>query len=635
MLTVATVSILESDEVEAKPAKRAIVRTPSSVGYGIAAAFAALLLSVAFSSQVLSTFFSPKYLVLLLIAAIGFVPLVRLARSSSMKWVARAAIGFLAVGLVSALLSHAVNLGFFGLDDWGTGWLFWLGCAGAFALGARLGRDELDWLFAGIIAGAIVNAVVAIFQIVGEPVGTLAPYTSYQADGLFGNPIYLEALLLGSLALVARRACVSGRRMAWWPIILLLSVALEFSSERFALPVLLLIIVVSLLTLGLRRATPFGALAIAGYAIGYLTGGSGLGTRVASGTADTTYANRVQFWDLALRSVVHHPLFGIGPGQVGAVIIPHLNRNVVHGLPVDSHDFLVEVLATTGALGFLAFVAWIGGAGLMARGPFLGCAMALLVVELVEPLNVAITPLALLALGAATVTVAGQPTGLAALRAWRPGAVARESAADCIDLDADTSRTEGRDLTPVTRARRWLHLGVFATTVLTAVALFIGIRMVEGDHFLLESSNSLQPTTKIASAVEANKYLPYWPDAPAAVAQGYMLRSILTPSSSVQPALSWEFLAARRDPADPEVRSNVGTVELELGNLAAARQQFLQSVRLDRWTFDSLAGLGTVAWHEHQWSQSLYWYERAAVVAPQQGELASQILIDEAHLKIP
>lgn len=626
----ATVSILESDEVEAKPV---VLRSPSSVFYGIAAALVAAILPVAFSSQVFSTFFTPKYVLLILIAAIGFVPLVRLARGSHITWAARAAIGFLAVGLVSALLSPAVNLGFFGLDDWGTGWLFWLGCAGAFALGARLGRDELDWLFAGIVAGAVLNAVVAIFQIVKEPSDVLAPYTSYQADGFFGNPIFLEALLLGALALIARRACISDRRMAWWPLVLLFAVALEFSSERFGLPVLLVIVAVSLLAHGVRRAAPFGVLALLGYGLGYVTGGSGLGTRVTSGSDVTTYGNRLQFWHLALRSVVHHPLLGVGPGQVGAVVMPYVTKSLAHGLVVDSHDFLIEVLATTGLLGFLAFVAWIGGAGFKSRGPFLACAVAMLAVELVDPLNVAITPVALLALGAATVTAGGQPTGLAALRHWRPGSGARLSAADGATLVADTSPAEAADVNVVTGTRRRLHPGAFASALLTAVALFIGARMLVGDHDLLESSNALQPTSKIATALQANRYLPYWPDPPEAVAQGYMLQSILSPSSSLQPALSWELLAAHRDPADPELRSNVGTVQLELGDLAGARQQFLQSVKLDPWTFDSLAGLGTVAAHEKQWSASLYWYQRAAVVAPQVGDMTAQISADEAHLK--
>jgi O-antigen ligase len=631
MLTVATVSALESVDVEAEPA---VVRAPSSVGYGLAAAAAGLLLPTAFSSQVFSGFFTPKYLVLLLVAAIGFVPLLRLARSSRITWVARAAIGFLVVGLASALLSHAVNLGFFGLDNWGTGWLFWLGCAGAFALGARLRRDQLDWLLAGIVAGAVINALVAVYQVVTSPSGLLALYQGTRADGLLGNPIHLEALLLGGLALIARRASLSETRMVWWPVVLLFSVALELSLERAGLVVMLVVVVVSLVAYGVRRAAPFGALTLVGYGIGYLTGGSGL-ARVASGTSDATFATRLNIWDFALRSVAHHPFLGVGPGEVGSIIAPLVSESMarrlgVGSLPLDSHDFLIEVLATTGVLGFLAFVSWLGGAGLKARGPFLGCAVAMLAIELIEPLNLGVTPVALLALGAATAAATGQPTGLAALRKWRYGTPTAAGAAVAV---GDGSPTEVHEAAEVDGKSPWAQPATLLTAILVAVALFIGITMVIGDHYLLDSYNAVPPTQKIATAVRANEYIPYWPDPPLAIAQGYLLRSDLTAPNAAAQALPWELAAAARDASDPVVRSDIGTVELQLGNLPAARQQFLESLKLDPWTFQSLEALGTIAKDEHDLSTSLYWYRRAELIAPPSQDLGNLIRSVEKQLQ--
>ncbi|MGD0595721.1 MAG: hypothetical protein ABSB54_18780, partial [Acidimicrobiales bacterium] len=115
----------------------------SAAAYGLVAAAAAALLPTVFSPSVFSWTFTPKLAVLLVLAAIGVVPLVRLARSSHVSWAARAAMAFLLVGLISALLSPSINIGFFGLYEWGTGWLFWLGCAGGFALGAYLRSDQL------------------------------------------------------------------------------------------------------------------------------------------------------------------------------------------------------------------------------------------------------------------------------------------------------------------------------------------------------------------------------------------------------------------------------------------------------------------------------------------------------------
>jgi hypothetical protein len=257
----------------------------------------------------------------------------------------------------------------------------------------------------------------------------------------------------------------------------------------------------------------------------------------------------------------------------------------------------------------------------------------MLTIELVEPLNIAITPIALLTLGAATVTLSGQPTGLAALRRWRPGWDAHVLRGVCPTVGACASPAEPADEAPSMKSLRSALPGRLANAVLTAGALFIGISMVAGDHYLLDSSNALQPTSKITDALNANRLLRYWPDGPEAVAQAYLLQSALTPSSSVKPALSWALLATRRDPADPELRSYVGTLDLQLGDLVGARQQFLQSVKLDRWTLDSLAGLGTVAADEQRWSESIYWYRRASLVAPQSGDLARQISNDEAHLK--
>lgn len=627
-------STLEKAEVPSQPG---VAGASSAAPYGIFAAIAALLLPTAFSTEVFSGFVTPKYLVLLLVAAVGFVPAVRLARSSRIAWTARAAIVFLVVGLVSALLSPAVNIGFFGLDGESSGWLFWLGCVGAFALGARLRRNELDWLFAGFIGGAVINALVAIFQVTQSPSNLLALYQGSQADGLLGNPIYLEALLLGALALIAHRAVLSERRMAWWPVVALLSVTLEFTLERVALPIMLVIIVVSLAAYGLRRAVPFGVLTLAGYGLGYVTGGSGLSARVASGTAQTTFGTRLRIWNLALKSVVHHPFFGIGPGQVASVIAPHLTRSFAltlgngNGvLPFDSHDFLVEVLATTGILGFVAFVAWVAGAGLKARGPFLACALAMLAIELVEPLNLAITPMALLALGAATVTHAGEQTGLAALRQWKSSLRAKVTVAVAPEPDADPPGAE--DVRPVAVKLRPFQPAPVLTALLTALSLLVGITMVIGDHYLLVSYDAQQPAPKIAAALQANTYIPYWPDPPAAVAEGYLLRADLTTPSAVNQALSWQSLAARRDPRDPTLRSAMGSLELQLGNLSGARAQFLDSLQLDPWILSSLEGLGTVAKDEKQWRESIYWYRRALLVTSSPEGPTHLIQIDETHL---
>ena len=224
---------------------------------GLFAAVGAAALCLAFSPKVNSVTFTPKFAVLLLFAAVGIVPLARLVVADSpLRWPARAAVAFLAVALVSALVSPSPNIGFFGLYLWGTGWLFWLGAAGAFAIGASLGPKERRWLLAGLLVGALGNALIAIFQIVKDlPTPGLSLFNGSQADGLLGNPIHLEALLLGALALVLGRACRSPLR--WGAPVLLLAVGLEFTFERFALIVLALLVLYALYTYGLRRGAMF------------------------------------------------------------------------------------------------------------------------------------------------------------------------------------------------------------------------------------------------------------------------------------------------------------------------------------------------------------------------------------------
>ena len=245
------------------------VRSSNVSGLGAFAAIGAAALCLAFSPKVSSDTFTPKFAVVLLFAAVGIVPLARLVRTRSpLRWPARAVVAFLAVALVSALVSPSPNIGIFGLYLWGTGWLLWLGAAGAFAIGASLGPNDRRWLFAGLLVGALGNALVAISQIVGNfQTGGLALFDGTQADGLLGNPIHLEALLLGALALILGRACRSPLR--WGAAVLLLAVGLEFTFERFALVILVLLVLYALYSYGARRGGTFALLIGVGYAIAY------------------------------------------------------------------------------------------------------------------------------------------------------------------------------------------------------------------------------------------------------------------------------------------------------------------------------------------------------------------------------
>jgi O-antigen ligase len=559
-------------------------------GYGIFAGCWAALLPVAFLSTSAYPSFVPKYAVLLVMAAAGLVPLARLAWRESTRRLGLLLVGFLAVGLLSALLSAAPNVGIFGLYRWGTGWLFWLSCAGAFAVGTSLRGKDLDWAFNGLLVGSVANALMAVFQIVVKPSSAaLAAYAgNSQADGFLGNPIHLEALMLGAIALVATKVCDAPRR--WWWAPLLFGVALEMTSERLFIPVLVAIFAVVVWTRG-KRGLLFSALASAGCLIGYVAGGSALGTRVASGTAETTFGLRFQLWRTALDGLAHHPLIGSGPGELLAGTAPFINQSFGKALDgrlfTDAHDFLVEVLVTTGIVGFALFAGWLGLSLRRCRGPFLAFALALMSVKLVEPLDLGAVPLAFLALGA----------GMAG---WLSG------------------REEAPLASEVPAALRPESLQSRVTSVLAVLlALVLAATMLIGDYWYSKTQTGLQQLT---AARRANEYLPYWAESSAAL--GFYWRyeySILHDS-----ARRVDLLRARqdyvttvgRDPSDPTVWWFLGEVDQLLGRSGAAEAAYEHSLREDPWFPLSLGSLAGLQLDEHHWSAAASLYEQLARVQP-------------------
>lgn len=586
--------------IEVPPA----VRGASVSGLGIFAAIGAAALCLAFSPKVNSSTFTPKFAVMLLFAAVGIVPLARLARRRSrLCWTARAAIAFLAVALVSALVSPSPNIGFFGLYLWGSGWLLWLGAAGAFAIGASLSRVDRQWLFAGLLVGAVGNALIAVFQIVKNlPTAGLSLFDGKQADGLLGNPVFLEALLLGALALVLGRTCRSPLR--WGAVVVLLAVGLEFTFERYAIAVLILMVLYALYTYGVRRGGSFALLVGAGFGIAYLRGGSGLGARVTSGTGETTFGVRLRIWLQSAHYVLHHPLLGVGPGQfrtaMDSTATLSFFQNVLAGkILTDGHDIFVSVAVTTGLLGLACFLIWVvGAARSSARSSFLGFALALFAVELVEPINVAILPLAFLSLGAAT-----------AVR-LRPGLTADSAESRYVLSDQSRPVDDRPESEPAHRSYSRI-----TTVVAVTLALFLGATMVTGDVYMLRGTNfRLGQPFNVAAAMDANNLLPYWPDSALEVAQIRAYDSLNAVSAN--PAIlaesrHWTSVATSRDSRNPQIWTLLAGANVELGSYAAAHSDYVRALSCDKWYTEALEGLGHLAGLDRNWSAAVHWYQLA------------------------
>jgi len=574
-------------------------------GLGAFAAFGAAALCLAFSSKVNSESFTPKFAVALLFAAVGIVPLARLFRApSAIRWAARGAVGFLLVALVSALVSPSPALGIFGLYTWGTGWLLWLAAVGAFAIGASLGPEDRCWLFAGLLVGALGNALVAVYQIVVQPQGGgLVLYDGLQADGLLGNPIHLEALLLGALALVLGRACRSPLR--WGAAVMLLAVGLEFTFERFALGILVLLVLYALYSYGLRRGGVFAVLIGIGYGIAYLSGGSGLGQRVTSGSADTTFGIRPRVWLEGAHYLLHHPLLGVGPGQfrtaMDSTATLSFFQNVLAGrILTDGHDIFAEVAVTTGFLGLICFLVWLTGAARMvARCSFLGFGAAMIAVGLVEPMNVAILPLVFLGLGAAT-----------AVRMRTHDKPA-----------ADASQPESGQLTPngavTLNARRASPYAIVTTIVALAIALLLGGTMVVGDAYMFNGTHhALGQPYDIVSAKDASSLLPYWPDSALVVAQIEAFDSTSAgpgARAALAQSRNWTAVAVNRDRSNPYLWVLLAGGDIDLREYGRAKADYLRALSCDKWYAGAFEGLGRLAGIQHKWQTAIHWYRLALV----------------------
>ena len=576
-------------------------------GLGVFATVGAAVLCLAFSPKVNSVTFTPKFAVLLLFAAVGIVPLARLVRARSLlRWPARAAVAFLAVALVSALVSPSPNIGFFGLYLWGTGWLFWLGAAGAFAIGASLGPKDRRWLLGGLLVGSVGSALVAVFEIVtNSSTAGLSLYDGTQADGFLGNPVYLEALLLGGLALILGRACRSPLR--WGAVALVLAVGLEFTFERFALVVLALLVLYALYSYGARRGGTFALLLAAGYGIAYLGGGSGLGSRVTSGTSETTFGLRLRVWLQSAHYVLHHPLLGAGPGQLrtamdASATLSFFQRVLAGRVLTDGHDIFVEVAVTTGLLGLACFLVWLVGAARIAgRCAFLGFAAAMIATELVEPINIAVVPLAFLALGAST-AVRSRPDG-------GPGDTARRPE-DQQSGQVHTPEPDDRGAAVLVRA---------TTIVVLAVALFLGATMVTGDAYMFRATNFAPGEPyNLAAANDASQLLPYWPDSALKLAQIEAFDSLSSASGAtthLAQARRWTAVAVSRDSDNPQLWTMLAVADVDLKAYGLARTEYDRALSCDKWFTQALQGLGQLAGIAHKWNEAVHFYRLALTTA--------------------
>lgn len=558
---------------------------------GYTAAVAGALIPIVYSPVTLSETFTPKYALLFVLTAIGVVPLWQLARSSRYAWPARFALAFIAVSIVSAALSPSKLVGFLGLDLWGEGAVFLASLASAWAIGASLGPLGRRWLLNGLLVGAAANAVAAVIQTTFQLNTQTADLSGFglfdgtQADGMMGNPIHLEAILLGGLALVLGRTCrARGKALAGYGVLVaLFSAGLECSSERYGVLVVVALAAYAVLAYRVRSlaylvsiGVGFGATILAG-------GGASLGQRVKTSTATTTFGLRVHgALDAVLATLRHQPLLGFGPGEQRNALYLYEPVSLARTLGpgryfTDVHDLPANILVMTGVVGFVLFAVFFTGAAWRVRGAFAGYAAASFAVALVEPMNVGVTPLAFLALGAALGATCGDP--------WA-----------------------GRQ--PAPRRRALVVAGVLGAVALVPAALMLTSDVL--DH-------SAQLHFSLADARTADALWPVWPQSAQEVTEMYNYRAIVEPAGAradFVSSLQWSEWSAARDPSDGELWVVVGEGQLELGDVTGARASAQRAVDDYPVGTAPLELLGLVDANLGDWPGSIAACRTAASIAP-------------------
>jgi len=520
---------------------------PSRSGARLVAVAVAFLLPVVFSTSVSAEAWSPRAAVLLVLAAFGLPRIVPLLRSE-IRATAWAAVAFLVVAALATALSPQPILSLFGLYNWGTGLLFVAVLVGAWALGASVDQAGVPAVETALIAGILVNAVVALIQ--GAFALNVSPFTRYEgrAAGLLSNPVYLATLMAGGLALVLSR--VRTNPVRWGAATVAVAAALQLSGSRFALGLAIVLGIVTLARERRRAVVGVSALALGlllGVGIG-AAGGATTGTgRVQAGGESVGTTARLRAWASAAHAVADHPVLGSGPGRFRAATSKYRNLALVRAEGadrrfVDAHNIVVEYATTTGILGLAALAVWLVLASRRARGPLFGFFLLVLAMHLAEPQSVGTTPLALLALG-----VAGR---------------------------AEVARL-GR-------------LASAITALLVVVAAAAAGRLLWGDFQLHQAELDFRPG-RAAAAIRA---LPPWPEPAEVAGRVALYKSITTDAPSAQEeTLRSNRLATRRDRTDPDAWTLLAEAQLHFGQATAAQQNFRQALRWDPWSVRALNGL--------------------------------------------
>jgi O-antigen ligase len=494
-------------------------------------------------------------------AAVGLPSLVVLAwRGDRM---ARLGAGFVLWCLVAAASSGAA-LAWTGEYFSGTGAVLCLALVGYWAIGRTLPVDAGPAVAAGFLAGAAVNAAVAVLQGVTDLSAASISLYDERSTGLLGNPVFLGAACAAAVALLpmlVRHSLVGALAAA-----LLLAAATQMSGARNSIVVLVGVGIWSAWRCG-RRGGPALVVALAlGVAGGGLLHGNADTGAAARLQSVTGVGPRVDNWRAGISAAVDRPLTGYGPGRWRAATSSRrtlaLARAGADRLYADAHNIGFEYLATTGFPGVALLAAWLVAvaAGLRhTHVPELAvAALALLVFHGVEPMHMTLTPLMLLLAGvAAPRAVVVISTGLARV----------------------------------------------ARVVLVVAALAVGVRTVAGDL----TFRSADLDFDLDRMQRASDLLWPWPNPVTEEARIHAFRArTQKDTNQLVAALASAREARRLEPANPLRTIAVAAFLGQLGRHTEAAREYAEALERNPWSRQALTGRAEAlrALGLHRWAAS-------------------------------
>lgn len=553
-----------------RPVRLRLGSWPAS-SVGLIAAGLALVLPLLSIRVMDSPAWTPRYALLPIEAAIG-LPLLGGLMTSSFRRPAIAAASFAAVSSVSMLASDNPSMSFWGNEYFGTGVLFIFAMIGVWAIGVCAGSGGARAVERALFVGVTANAVVALVQVFVDLARLGAANNQSQPTGLVGQPVHLGALLLGGWWLYTRRWTSGGTAMAFG--VVLMGTAIEVTGERLPLALCLVVPVVFP-----RRSDVRGRLRVLGLTLFGVLIGFGLTQvhRVPAPSATSRVAITEQFgarprlenYEGALKAFVERPILGWGPGRYVAGVTVHRSITLERLNPdsyfLDAHDWPLHYAVTTGVAGLGALVAWLGLAARRASGSLLGFALMIGVIELLQPQDIGVTAIALLALGAAS-TIDHVPRS------------------------------------PVPVFVRGAVL-VLAGGVAGLIA-FGGWLSYRGEH------------GDPASGVAVARLLPHWPDRAQHAAELTLARDDLSSAQRLADAARWTDSAVARDPGDVRVVGSVGYDFLLLDQPKRAEEAFRSALTLSPHSPNILVGLGIAIMEQGRTEDAVNLFERALAISP-------------------